>query len=148
MAFDSMRTSFVVAAGLSCLLVVVAAHASDKTVGLAKCGGTPPANVQRLASFIDIQVPSRYWVDVTWRGGQWHPADPLPMPHHHATRLELTNEAAFPALTKHREGRVRLTIDVSSRETHKVPNRNDWRTTYTATIVQACVPSTRRPRPS
>jgi hypothetical protein len=96
--------------------------------------------VPQLASFIEVQVPARYWVDVRWQGAQWHPAEPLPMPHHHATRLELTNVATFPGLTKHRDARVRLTIDVRSREIHKVPNRNEWRATYTATIVDACLP--------
>jgi len=115
------------------------ARASDKAAGLAKCG-QPPAGVPQLASYNDVRVPPRYWIDVSWRDGEWHPADHLPMPHHHATRLELTNEAAFPALTKHRDARVRLTIDVRSREIHKVPNRNEWRTTYAATIVDACLP--------
>jgi hypothetical protein len=62
------------------------------------------------------------------------------MPHHHATRLELTNVAAFPALAHHRDSRVRLTVDIRSRDTRKVPNRNEWRATYAATIVDACVP--------
>jgi hypothetical protein len=132
-------------AGLCSPLVVGRARASDKAAGLAKCGGSAPANVPQLTSYIDVRVPARYWIEVTWRDGEWQPADHLPMPHHHATRLELTNLAAFPALARHREGRVRLTIDVSSRETHKVPNRNEWRTTYTATIVAACAPPAPRP---
>ena len=65
----------------------------------------------------------RYWVAVTWQDGEWRPADNLPMPHHHATRLELTNVAAFPSLAKHRDVRVRLTIDITSRDIRKVPNR-------------------------
>jgi hypothetical protein len=67
------------------------------------------------------------------------------MPHHHATRLELTNVAAFPALARHRDRRVRLTIDVTSREIRKVSDRNEWRATYAATIVQACLPPASRP---
>ena len=68
-------------------------------------------------------------------------ADNLPMPYHHATRLELTNVAAFPSLAKHRGVRVRLTIDITSRDIRKVPNRNEWRATYAARIVRACRPA-------
>jgi hypothetical protein len=102
--------------------------------------------VPRLASYNDVQVPGRYWVDVTWQDGEWRPADPLPMPHHHATRLELTNLAAFPALVRHRDARVRVTIDVTSRDVRKVPDRNEWRATYAATIVEACVAPAARGR--
>jgi hypothetical protein len=112
--------------------------ASGKQVGLAKCG-EPPAGVPQLASYNDVKVPARYWVDVAWQEGEWRPAERLTMPHHHATRLELTNVAAFPSLARHRDGRVRLTINLTSRDIRKVPDRNEWRATYAATIVEACV---------
>ena len=102
--------------------------------------GAPPAGVAQLASYDEVKVPARYWVDVTWQDGEWRPADDLPMPYHHATRLELTNVAAFPSLAKHRDARVRLTIDITSRDIQKAPNRNQWRATYAASIVRACVP--------
>ena len=140
-----MRLSLGLAAGLCSLLVVAPAHASDKAGGLAKCAASPPAGVPQLASYNDVQVPARYWIDVTWQEREWQPADHLPMPHHHATRLELTNVAAFPGLARYRDGRVRLTIDVTSRDIRKVPDRNEWRTTYAATIVQACLPPASRP---
>ena len=102
--------------------------------------GAPPAGVAQLASYTDVDVPARYWVEVTWQDGEWRPAGSLPMPYHHATRLELTNVAAFPSLAQHRDGRVRLTIDITSRDIRKVANRNEWRATYAASIVRACVP--------
>ena len=129
-----------ITAGLCSLLVVGPARASGKPARLATCGG-PPAGVAQLTSYDDVEVPSRYWVEMTWRDGEWWPADNLPMPYHHATRLELTNIAAFPLLAKHRDGRVRLTIDITSRDIRKVPNRNEWRARYTASIVRACVPA-------
>lgn len=139
------RLSLGLAAGLCSLLVVASVRASDRAAGLAKCARSLPAGVPQLASYDDIQVPARYWIDVTWQGREWQPAEHLPMPHHHATRLELTNVAAFPALARQRDGRVRLTIDVTSRDIRKVPERNEWRATYAATIVQACLPPASRP---
>ena len=133
------------AAGLCSLLVVCSARASDKPAGLAKCG-PPPADVPQLKSYVDVQVPARYWLEVVWRDGEWQPAEHLPMPHHHATRLEVTNVADFPALAKHRDARVRMTIDVRSRDIRKVPNRDEWRATYAAAMVAACV-APRPPRP-
>jgi hypothetical protein len=97
--------------------------------------------VPQLTSYNEVKVPARYWVDVTWQDGEWHPAENLPMPHHHATRLELTNVASFPALARHRGARVRLTIDIKSRDVRKVPDRNEWRATYASAIVQACLPA-------
>ena len=139
------RRSLALAAGLCSLLVVAPARASDKVARLAKCAGSPPAGVPQLASYNDVQVPGRYWIDVIWQDREWQPAEHLPMPHHHATRLELTNVAAFPALVRRRDGRVRLTIDITSRDIRKVPDRNEWRATYAATIVQACLPPASRP---
>jgi hypothetical protein len=139
------RLSRALAAGLCSLLVVAPARASDKRGPLAKCAGSPPAGVTELASYNDVQVPARYWIDVSWRDGEWQATEHLPMPHHHATRLELTNVAVFPALARHRDRHVRLTLDITSRDIRKVPDRNEWRATYAATIVQACLPPASRP---
>ena len=136
---DSRWLPLCITAGLCGLLVVAPARASGKPASLATCGA-PPAGVAQLASYVDVAVPARYWVDMTWQDREWRPAGSLPMPYHHATRLELTNVAAFPSLAKHRDGRVRLTIDITSRDVRKVPNRNEWRATYAASIVRACVP--------
>ena len=63
--------------------------------------GTPAASgksrtglrgrMPQLGSYVDVKVPAKYWVDMTWQDGEWRPAEHIPMPHHHATRLELTN---------------------------------------------------------
>jgi hypothetical protein len=90
---------------------------------------------ERLASFVDARVPGEYWVDMVYAGGEWQPAEHVPMPYHHATRLELVNEAAFPELARRRGERVRMTIELLSRDIHPVPGRHAWRTTYTARIV-------------
>jgi hypothetical protein len=132
-----------VAAGLSSLFVVAPALGTEKPAPLEKCGA-PPAGVSRLASYVGVEVPARYWVDLSWQDGEWRPADHLPMPHHHATRLELTNVAAFSSLAKYRRGRVRFTIDIASRDIRKVSDRNGWRVTYAARIVEACLPPAAR----
>jgi hypothetical protein len=100
----------------------------------------PPAGVPQLASYVDVKVPAKYWVDMTWQDGEWRPAAHIPMPHHHATRLELTNVTEFAALARHRDKRVRLTVEVASRDIRKVPGRNQWRATYHARILALCVP--------
>ena len=70
---DMKRLSRGLAVGLCSLLVVTPARASDKAAGLAKCAGSPPAGVPQLASYNDIQVPARYWIDVSWRDRKWQP---------------------------------------------------------------------------
>ena len=100
----------------------------------------PPAGVSQLASYVDVKVPAKYWVDMIWQDGEWRPAAHIPMPHHHATRLELTNVAEFAALATHRDKRVRLTVEIASRDIRKVPDRNEWRATYRARILALCTP--------
>jgi hypothetical protein len=96
----------------------------------------------QLSSYVTVEVPGTYWVDVTFER-EWTPAEYIPMPHHHATRLELTNEAELPALAAHRTQRVRLTIAIESREIYRAGSRDTgaWRAIYRARILEACVPS-------
>jgi hypothetical protein len=77
---------------------------------------------------------------MTFNGSEWWPVDHVPMPHHHATRLELTNVMAFPALASHQGKRLRFTVELSSRDIHQVPGRREWRVTCFARIVSVCVP--------
>jgi hypothetical protein len=117
-----------------------------QTLGAGKLSGCgePPAGVPQLASYVGVKVPAKYWVDMTWQDGGWRPADHIPMPHHHATRLELANLAEFPSLAANRAGRVRFTVEIVSQEIRKVPNRNEWRATYSAKIISVCEPGSRR----
>ena len=94
----------------------------------------------QLASYVDVKVPAKYWVDMTWQDGEWRPAEHIPMPHHHATRLELTNVLEFASLSANRNKRVRFTVEIASRDIRKVADRNEWRTTYRARILSLCVP--------
>lgn len=106
-------------------------------------GSLPPCEesaVARLESYVDLEVPATYWVEMVSDGGDWRPADRIAMPHHHASRLELANVADFPALTAHRGGRVRFTVEITSREIHQVPGRGEWRATYFARIIAVCIP--------
>jgi hypothetical protein len=87
-----------------------------------------------------VQVPATYWLEMVFNGSEWWPAEHIPMPHHHATRLELTNVTAFPALAAHQDQRLRFTVEVTSREIQQVSGRREWRARYYARIVAVCVP--------
>jgi hypothetical protein len=113
-------------------------NADSMAAPLALCA-EPPAGVAQLASYVDVKVPAKYWVDMAWQDGEWRPAEHLPMPHHHATRLELTNVTELASLAAHRNKRVRITVRIASREVRKVPGRNEWRATYRARILDTCV---------
>jgi hypothetical protein len=99
-----------------------------------------PDGTPRLESYWDLRLPATYWVDMVFRSDAWQPAEPIPMPHHHATRLELTNLGAFPSLSLHQANRLRFTVKVMSREIHQVRGRHEWRATYFAEIVGVCLP--------
>ena len=104
------------------------------------CEESAPA-VARLESYRDLQVPATYWVEmISDDGSEWRPADHIPMPPHHATRLELANLADFPGLTARPGERVRFTVEITSREIHQVSGRREWRATYRARIVAVCRP--------
>jgi len=106
--------------------------------GLPGCGDAAPG-APRLESYADVQIPATYWVDMTFDGGEWRPAAPIAMPHHHATRLVLTDVTDFAALADHQGERVRFTVEVTSREIHQVVGRRAWRATYYARILAACI---------
>lgn len=91
----------------------------------------------QLTSYLEAKVPATYWLELTFEGGEWRPASPLPMPHHHATRLELANVADFPELARPHQ-RVRVTLELTAREVRQVPGQHQWRTTYHARILTAC----------
>jgi hypothetical protein len=101
----------------------------------------PSAGVRRLDSYAAVEIPGRYWVEMVFDGREWAPADPLPMPRHHATRLELTNVGEISALTAPRAERLRFTIEITSREIRQVADREQWRATYFARVLEVCAPS-------
>lgn len=99
--------------------------------------------IRHLQSYWDVQLQAVYWIDLVFNGTEWWPETTLPMPHHHATRLELTNMADFPALAAHQASRVRFTLEVTTRDIQQVPGRHQWRVTYHARIVGVCAPALR-----
>lgn len=105
--------------------------------GLAACAGdsTPP-----LVDYAAARLPGIYRVDMVADGGDWRPAAPIRMPMHHATRLALDDLARHPALAEHRGERVRFTLELTSREIDRVPDRHEWHATYHARIVATCRP--------
>jgi hypothetical protein len=106
---------------------------------LGRCAQPAPA-LQRLESYWKVRIPATYWLEMVFGEGGWRPAAHIPMPYHHATRLDLTNVTDFPALVAHQSKRLRFTIEVTSREIQKVPDRRLWLTTYRARIVEVCIP--------
>jgi hypothetical protein len=124
-------------------LVVQAAVARGVSGGpgrLAACQKMS-AEIPQLRSYAGVKIPGTYWLDMICEEDAWRPADAIGMPLHHASRLELSGLASFPALTAHRHERVRFTIELTSREIFKVPDRSQWRATYHARVVGLCLPS-------
>ena len=84
----------------------------------------------QLTSYLDVRIPDTYWLDLVRGEHGWEPAVRLPMPHHHATRLELANADVLGDAT-----RARVTIEITGREIRHDPARATWFVTYHARIV-------------
>lgn len=91
-----------------------------------------------LTSYLEANVPGRYWIDLAVRDGDWQPASALPMPRHHASRLELDNLAQFPELSRGDLRRVRATVELVARDVRQVPGQHQWRATYHAKLLAVC----------
>jgi hypothetical protein len=102
--------------------------------------GEPAAAARKLDSYVTAEVPGTYWLDMVFADTEWRPAESIAMPHHHATRLELTNLAEHPALAAHQVRTVRFTVELLTRDIRQVAGRNEWRATYQARIVAVCAP--------
>lgn len=73
----------------------------------------PPCQASRgdvlaLESLGSIAEGQRYTIDVIWEEEGWSPPTTLPMPDHHASRLEWLGLEAFPSLEGHKGGPVRF----------------------------------------
>lgn len=117
---------------------------TDPTQALRKCG-EPPADLARLASYWNVKIPARYWIDLAFDGTEWTPPELLPMPPHHTTRLELADVPPAVASRSRIDERVRFTIEITSREIRPVVDRHQWRVTYHARVIDACVPAASEP---
>ncbi len=146
-----MRIWIVAAIAASCTISCVPTDRTQDEAGARPTsaggshGSVPPCEesspaVARLTSYVDLPVPLTHWVEMIFDGGEWRPADPIAMPHHHASRLELANLADFPALTAHEGERVRFTVEVTAREIRQAAGRRAWRATYHARVVAVCLP--------
>lgn len=96
------------------------------------------ADPPELTSYIDLEIPSRHWIDVKRVDGEWRPLRLPRAPYHHATRLELQDEAAHPEL--HGEGQRRLWITVESRQMQELSGRAGFHVSYLASVQQVCTP--------
>ena len=78
-----------------------------------------------------------YGVEVINDADEWVPAEVIPAPMHHDTRLEWSNvELLGPAAP----GRRHVTLTVESRDIEKVPEYRAWDTTVRARITAVCTP--------
>ena len=102
--------------------------------------GEPAAGARKLDSYVTAEVPGTYWLDMVFESTEWRPAETIAMPHHHATRLELTNVAEHPALAASQGNRLRFTVELFARDIRQVAGRQEWRATYQARIVAVCAP--------
>jgi hypothetical protein len=115
------------------------AMTSRTTADLPRCPEAP-LPIAHLESYIELELPATRWVEMVFDAGEWRPSGHIAMPHHHATRLELTNVADFPALAHRRGERLRFTVEITSRAIDKVAGRQQWRVTFRARIIAACIP--------
>jgi len=103
-------------------------------------GATCPAeapNIPHLETFMGVEMGQRYWVEMTFVANTWQP-DPLIRPsYHHRSRLDLDNIDDFPALA-HAQ-RARLTVQLTTSDISKVPDRYEWRSLFHARILHVCV---------
>lgn len=102
----------------------------------ARCHDPPG---QKLASFYSVALRRTYWIDMYDDGAGWQPIEHVPMPHHHATRLELTNAAAFlDRRVRRGTRRARFIIQIRAREIRPASAGRPWFTTYRAHVLEAC----------
>lgn len=104
------------------------------TPALAPCPTPPPPPLD----YNDIANGRTYTVDVAESSGEWRPADHIPMPMHHATRIEWTNPAALSDLGPAATGRLRLAVRIESRDIQQLSGRREWRVIVRAHIAAVC----------
>jgi hypothetical protein len=94
---------------------------------------------EKLASYYSVDPRGTYWIDMYNDGAGWQPIEMIPMPAHHATRLELTNAHHFRGLRRGgATARARFVIQIQSRKIQPATAGRPWRTTYRARILDAC----------
>lgn len=107
----------------------------------APCPAEPanPRDRTPALSLIDLEYDAPYHLVVTREEGEWVAAERLPMPRHHASRIDWRNLADFPALAD-ATGRLRFTLKIEERAIQRVAERR-WDARYTAVIVAVCRPT-------
>ncbi len=99
-----------------------------------------PTSVARLESWSEAHVPGVYWLDLQRADHGWEPAEPIRMPHNHATRLELTNVAEIPLLDRAIGAKARIVVELTDRDLQHDEARATWFATYRARVVEVCAP--------
>jgi len=84
-----------------------------------------------------VDMAKRYWVEMNFIANTWQP-DPLIRPaHHHRSRLDLDNIDDFPGLA-HAQ-RARVTVQLTTSDISKIPDRYEWRSVFHARILRVCI---------
>lgn len=99
-----------------------------------------PTSVAHLESWSEARVPGVYWLDLRRADQGWEPAEPIRMPHDHATRLELTNVAEVPLLGRAVGAKARVVVELTDRDIQHDEARATWFATYRAHVVEVCAP--------
>lgn len=100
-----------------------------------------PTSLAQLDSWITAKVPGVYWLDVQHERHGWVPAERIPMPPHHATRLELTNVDEMPLLGGPTGAKARIVVELTDRDVEHDEKRGIWFDLYHARVVEVCAPA-------
>jgi hypothetical protein len=115
---------------------VVAIEAAAVAARKARCRNPPG---KKLTSLSSVELPGTYWIDMYNDGADWQPVDHLPMPYHHAARLELTNAADFSDRFGRGTRRARFFLEVRSRRIRPATAGRPYLATYRAHVLDLCV---------
>jgi hypothetical protein len=125
-------------------VVAACAAAGEEPRVTAARPDAPPCPAAPDAAPLDhnsVEIGGRYFVDVALENGEWVPASHVPMPMHHATRVEWQNPEKLAELGAAASGRLRFTFTAESRDISQVPGRHAWRVVLHAKITAICRPA-------
>lgn len=110
-------------------------HAASNTVEVKIPADWKRPLPEALRSFNEVDVHRAYRMEVVRGEAGWAPLHTLPMPLHHATRIEWTNLGAFEKeLAGH--DHATFVFRMEREETEPVRLRRQWRRTWYATIAR------------
>jgi len=103
-----------------------------------RCADSTSATPPQLRSFLDVKPHDVFSATVHATRAEWTLAEPVAFPRHHAVRLEFSNQDAFPAFPEQPEQMLRVFFEVTSQDIEQVPDREQWRNTIRARLLDVC----------